>query len=265
MADAKMWEKLREMRVNAGKTVPEVSKYLQSIGMKAATQTIYGWEKGHSQPTIDTFLEMCRFYGVTDVFSYFGDVPEIADVISLQERDHIKKYRLLDPYGKEAVDGVLDVESRRCEAEKQARAAAVREEREKMEAGDMLELETVCFSIPWFSHPMSAGTGEIAESERPDDLLLIKAPPKGTSYIAPVKGDSMEPTFYDGDKLFIHACVDLMPGQIGVFFMDGKQWVKELGDGVLISHNPNYDPIPMCEDIACQGIVLGVCDDSYFE
>lgn len=194
-----------------------------------------------------------------------GTVEAEPGKFSKEEQAHIKKYRLLDPYGKEAVDSVLDVESRRCEAEKQARVAAVREEREKIEAGDMLELETVCFSIPWFSHPMSAGAGEIAESERPDDLLLIKAPPKGTSYIAPVKGDSMEPTFYDGDKLFIHACVDLMPGQIGVFFMDGKQWVKELGDGVLISHNPNYDPIPMCEDIACQGIVLGVCDDSYFE
>lgn len=114
IADAKMWEKLREMRLSSGKTVPEVSKYLQSVGMKAATQTIYGWEKGHSQPTIDTFLEMCKFYGVTDVLSRFRNTPEVSDTISLQEREHIKKYRLLDPYGKEAVDSILNIEHRRC-------------------------------------------------------------------------------------------------------------------------------------------------------
>lgn len=75
----------------------------------------------------------------------------------------------------------------------------------------------------------------------------------------------MEPTYHDGDKLFIRACEEIEPGQIGVFYMDGKQWVKELGDGVLISHNPNYPPRPMTEDIRCQGLVLGVCDESYFE
>ena len=36
------------------------------------------------------------------------------------------------------------------------------------------------------------------------------------------------------------------------------------GDGVMISHNTNYPPRPMTEDIRCQGLVLGVCDESYF-
>lgn len=40
---------------------------------------------------------------------------------------------------------------------------------------------------------------------------------------------------------------------------------KELGDGILISHNLEYAPIPMRDDIRCQGLVLGVCDESYFE
>ncbi len=34
--------------------------------------------------------------------------------LSSVERNHIKKYRSLDPYGKEAVDSLLDVEYRRC-------------------------------------------------------------------------------------------------------------------------------------------------------
>lgn len=109
---------LRKMREDSGKTIQEVSAYLTLRGHKAATQTIYGWERGVSQPNPDPFLEMCKFYGVTNVFSYFGDVPEISDVISFSERDHIKKYRTLDLYGKEAVDGVLDVEYKRCSEER---------------------------------------------------------------------------------------------------------------------------------------------------
>lgn len=117
----------------------------------------------------------------------------------------------------------------------------------------------------WFPMPMSAGTGQLAGDDYPEDLELTKRPPRGTSYVAPVSGDSMEPTYRDGDRLFIRSQEEIEPGQIGVFWMDGKQWVKQLGDGVLISHNPAYAPIPMREDIRCQGLVLGVCDDSYFE
>ena len=46
---------------------------------------------------------------------------------------------------------------------------------------------------------------------------------------------------------------------------DGHRIVKELGEGVLLSHNPKYEPRPMTEDIRCQGRVLGVCDESYLE
>lgn len=34
--------------------------------------------------------------------------------LSIGEKTHIKKYRTLDRYGKEAVDNILDVEHRRC-------------------------------------------------------------------------------------------------------------------------------------------------------
>ena len=94
---------------------------------------------------------------------------------------------------------------------------------------------------------------------------MTKRPPRSSSFVAPVSGDSMEPTFHDGDKLFIRICEEIEPGQIGVFYMDGQMYVKELGDTALISHNPDYDPIPMQDDIRCQGLVLGVCDESYFE
>lgn len=75
MNDVDFGKVLRKMRTDSGKTVPEVSAHLTSLGYKAATQTIYGWERGLSQPNPDPFLAMCKFYGVADILSYFGNDP----------------------------------------------------------------------------------------------------------------------------------------------------------------------------------------------
>lgn len=37
-----------------------------------------------------------------------------TDVLTAEEKQHIKKYRLLDQHGQKAVDSVLDVEYERC-------------------------------------------------------------------------------------------------------------------------------------------------------
>lgn len=179
----------------------------------------------------------------------FGFTKQPFDVTSI-EREHIKKYRTLDAYGQDTVSAVLDYEYRRC-MEQAAEEAA--------------ESDVIFFNLPVYYQPMSAGTGQPAGDGWGENLLLKKQPPRGASYVATISGDSMEPTYHDGARLFIQATVDIAPGQIGVFFMDGQQWVKELGDGALISHNPAYEPIPLREDIRCQGLVLGLCDDSYFE
>ena len=133
-----------------------------------------------------------------------------------------------------------------------------------MEAAEEIAPEDI-YSIPLYSLPMSAGTGQEAGQEYPEDFLLKKRPPRGTSFIARVSGNSMEPIYHNGDLVFIHATVDIRPSQTGAFLMDGQLWIKELGDGILISHNPDYEPRQFTEDIRCQGLVLGVCDESYFE
>ena len=52
-------------------------------------------------------------------------------------------------------------------------------------------------------------------------------------------------------------------GEIGVFSVDGSGYVKELGNGELISLNPTYDPIPMTESTWCYGRVIGVLDPEW--
>ena len=163
----------------------------------------------------------------------------------------VKKYRALDGHGKKMVDFTIEEETNRMMAASP-----------QLASGDA---EIIQFSVTEYEDPMSAGTGQPAGYGYGTNLLLIKEPPRGTSYVAPIAGNSMEPTYHNGDRLFIQACYEINVGEIGIFFMDGQQWVKELGEGVLLSHNPKYEPRPMTEDIRCQGRVLGVCDESYFE
>lgn len=231
---------IKESRISAGFTQLQVAKMLQR-----PQQTLASWESGKSQPDANTLFELFRVLG-RSVDEAFGFTVESFNVTA-RERAHIEKYRALDIYGQDTVTVVLEAELRRCTEQAAADEAP----------------EIIYLNMPEFDQPMSAGTGQPADDDMWHNLLLKKQPPQGTSYMARISGNSMEPTYHDGDRLFIRATVNIRPGQVGVFFMDGQQWVKELGDGVLLSHNSDYAPIPMRDDIQCQGLVLGVCDDSY--
>lgn len=233
-------------RKDAGITIDELAS-LSGVPKGTINKIIAGTTKS---PTLETVQSLAAALGRS--INDFIDSPN-KDVLSLEEKDHIRKYRFLDQYGREAVDGVLDVEWRRC-------MAPVKKPEDTEEQGKVIYIKD------WYPRmPMSAGTGQPAEGDKPEELELRKRPPRGTSYVAPVSGNSMEPTYHDGDKLFIQDCVEIDVGQVGVFFMEGQLWVKELGDGMLISHNPAYPPRPMTDDVRCQGLVLGVCDESYFD
>lgn len=243
--------RLRERREELGLKQSELGKMLGVTG-----SAIGNYENGVSSPKADILHQVFDVLKCDANYLFQDEMKELeTDDFSVPEIKMVKKYRLLDNYGKEAVDSVLNVEWRRCEAEKNP---------PKMEMADEIAPE-VLYIFPFFISGASAGTGQLAGDDYPEELALTKRPPRGTSYVVPVNGNSMEPTYCNGDKLFVRSCEEIRPGQIGIFFMDGQQWVKELGDGVLISHNPDYDPIPMREDIRCQGLVLGVCDGSYFE
>ena len=227
------------------------SQLAQMIGVKSAG-VISNWEQDVSKPDANKMVRLCEALGISlsYLLDYYGE--QKTPLYSSEAQKLAADYDRLDGHGQHMVRMVTDEELARCT--EAAQSAPAREPE-----------ETVYYITSWFYHPMSAGTGEPTDGDQPENLRLIKEPPRGTSYVAPVSGDSMEPTYHDGDKLFVHACEKIEPGQIGVFYMDGKQWVKELGDGELISHNPDYPPRPISEDIRCQGLVLGVCDASYFE
>lgn len=253
--------RLKESREKKGLLQSDLAKL---IGVKSAG-VISNWEQDINKPNADKMVEICQALDISlsYLLNYYG--KEKAPSLSDEAMKLAADYDDLDRHGKRMVRLVTDEEMARCdEEERQKQAAILREQREQKEVAEEIAPE-IYFITPGFLSAMSAGTGQPADDEYPENYRLTKEPPRGTSYIAPVSGNSMEPTYHNGDKLFIRSCTEIRPGQIGVFYMDGKQLVKELGDEVLISHNPEYPPRPMTEDMRCQGLVLGVCDESYFE
>lgn len=81
-------------------------------------------------------------------------------------------------------------------------------------------------------------------------------------FAVPVSGNSMEPSFYDGDLLMV-ADEPVEQGDIGIFVLDGEGYVKQLGHNELISLNPEYEPIPLDESIRVSGRVIGVLDPTW--
>ena len=77
--------------------------------------------------------------------------------------------------------------------------------------------------------------------------------PQEADFALRVSGDSMEPTLYNGDLIYVHRQIELMNGDIGVFFLNGNAYVKEYEKtekGIqLISHNrEKYSPIHLKEN-----------------
>lgn len=241
---------LRKLRSNMQISQNELSKF---IGISKSSINMY--ERGEREPNFETLEVIADFFNV-DMDYLLGresaDSPEKPLFpYSVGAMQLARDYDCLDAWGQKAVRELVDTERARCS------------ERARSELTDTSS-EIIYFNLPQYHQRMSAGTGQPAGDEWGENLLLTKQPPQGASYVATISGDSMAPTFHDGDMLFIQATVDIEPGQVGVFLMDGQQWVKELGDGALISHNPAYPPRPLTEDVRCQGVVLGVCDGSYF-
>lgn len=77
------------------------------------------------------------------------------------------------------------------------------------------------------------------------------------------KGDSMNPTFIDGDLVLIRQQPEVNNGQIAAVNIDGETTLKHLytqnGGIMLIADNPSYAPIfvPAEKEITVHGLAVG--------
>lgn len=192
-------------------------------------------------PTLDNMKAIARALGKR--LADFDDEPELADMFSPSEQAHIKKYRLLDPYGKEAVDGVLDVESRRCQAERDKQAAILREQREEMEVAEEIA-PPITLHQPFAQVAAAEGAGAFLLDDGFDEVLVeMNKYTKQADVILKVVGRSMEPVIADGDRVLVRQQPSVRIGEIGVFVVDGQGYLKEYQADRLVSLNPDIDDV----------------------
>ena len=114
--------------------------------------------------------------------------------------------------------------------------------------------------IDWYTLPAPAGTGTFLYSDLAEELFVPEsAEAEQADFVISVGGDSMEPTYHDGDKVFVEKCDAIEVGEVGIFVLNGEVYIKELGNKCLISHNEKYKPIRIGENdsVYCYGRVIG--------
>ncbi len=238
--------RLRDRREELGLKQSELGKMLGVTG-----SAIGNYENGVSSPKADILNKVFNVLKCDANYLFQDEMKELeTDDLTVPEIKHIKKYRLLDPYGKEAVDGVIDVESRRCQEERQKQAAILREQREQLEAAAEIALDASEMLV--YINPAAAGTPLYAES----DFERIEFPssevPRGTDFGIRISGRSMEPTFMDGSIVWVRKRLDIPNGAVGIFMLNDsavcKRFFKEPDGTVrLESDNPEFPGVPITE------------------
>ena len=111
-------DRIKEARINKKYTQEQLATL---IGV--AKSTVTGYEKGNSEPSIET---MGKIMSALDVDANFlwQDETDFPIQVSYGEMDHIKKYRALAPSGQEHVDAVLQWETEHKAQLQQAASSA---------------------------------------------------------------------------------------------------------------------------------------------
>lgn len=205
---------------------------------------ISNYENSISSPKEPVLLKLMDILEI-DANFLFQDMVEKKPSVYLtpSENTLLDKYRRLDTFSKELVDIVIDKELERSNNECVLNDNMV-------DFGSYKE-------IPCYPRLASAGTGEYLFDDIPTSTIKIDAReyPKA-DYAIQVNGDSMEPTYYDGDTLIVERNAIPAEGQVGIFIVDGRGYVKRMGNGELLSDNKAYESI-VGEYGKCLGKVLG--------
>ena len=229
-------ERLVEARKNANMTQKKLAELLNIT----PTRLNY-WEKGKREPDVLMIKNISKFLKVNPNYLIGLNTNDNLDyAFSQEETELIKKYRKLDDIGKELINKSIEIELKRVDTPK---------------------VQQKIYHISYYDMPVSAGTGQYLDYTNCSVLPLKEEPPANADFVLSVSGDSMEPTFYDGDKVFVEETNTLNIGDIGIFYYDGDVYIKEYGKKGLISHNENYKIIRGSENMRVLGRVIGTVEE----
>ena len=185
-------EQIKKYRNIKGMTQQDIA---DALG-ESSGRVIYNWEKGIGRPDCDKLARLCDLLGVS-ADELIG-CKSMAQRPTATEWTTLQKYRALDEHGKEVVDYLIDSEYKRVRL-------------------SMKKPKPRMLKIDWYTLPASAGTGSILDSDLAEELLVPEsAEAEQADFVISVGGDSMEPTYHDGDKVFVEKCDSVDIGEVGM-------------------------------------------------
>ena len=211
----------------------------QKVGVSA--NCVSNWESGRNRPDMNFVPDLCDALGIS-ISGLFGITSRYSD-LTHSDQEILKLYHSLNENHRAYFDHML---------------FGLHELQRKEEARNHFKVLR-----PVFRNEASAAAGFgtfLDENPNGQTVYLVDNDLAGaTDEIIPVSGDSMEPDFSSGDEVLVKHCQSILPGQIGIFVIDGQGYIKEYQPGKLVSHNKQYEDIVFkdCNDIRCYGLVIG--------
>ena len=210
----------------------------------AESKLSYWLTKSKSIPS-EYIIPICNYLNISLSVLLTGQEKDSKNhiILSKEEIEFIKEYRYLSDKSKSEIRNTLnhlyDIEKR-------------------METAKKFTTPTIPVKHSIFK--VSAGMGEWLADEEWDKITILDTPQaRKATFALTIEGDSMMPDFEDGDIVLVRQQDAVDIGQICIYTIDGKGYIKKFGGDRLISLNDDYDDIIFkdYQNIHCQGLVIG--------
>lgn len=222
--------KIKQRRQEMSISVDELAQKLN-----VSRTTIYRYEKGEiSKMPTETLEKIARTLNTTPAyFMGWNDNPEIkSNILSIYNQLEQPRQEKVVDFAQEQLD----------------------EQNNKVAIVDTID-EDIEYITDYVDGLVAAGHGAYqGDNLHMEVRLLASEVPDNYDTIAKVVGDSMEPLIHDNNLLFIRATSQVDPNDIGIFQVNGKNFVKKFkrdydGTYYLQSLNgANYPDIYLNED-----------------
>ncbi|HEM6121570.1 TPA: helix-turn-helix transcriptional regulator [Streptococcus suis] len=235
-------QKIKDFRKLAGMTQTDLAQRLETT-----KQTISRYEKGDRKPGQDTLFELTDIFKVS-IDDFFPPTTPTTAPNSLIEQISDKVVQLHQDRQKNVLSYATE------QLDEQERASTISDK-----TIDLYDArKRISLPVPG---KVSAGTGYWQEDDY-DTMVSFYADDipdqKDFDTIAIAVGHSMEPKIKNGDFLFIKLKDQVDLNKIGIFQVDGENYVKKLKSDYLESLNPDYDNIQFTEDMRTIGEVVDI-------
>jgi transcriptional regulator, cro/CI family len=242
-------DRIRKLRESRNMTQTELSEIL---GMKTYT-TVSKWEKNENFPKGKDLKKLAEIFNVTSDYLLGLSNTKLGKITTQNEHPEILTiYNQLEESKQEKV---LDYAKEQLEEQNSSKIVSIFD---KSQDDDYI--------TDYVEGLVAAGHGTFQEDNLHMEVKLrAEDVPEDYDTIAKVAGDSMEPMIEDNDLLFIRVTSQVDINDIGIFQINGKNFVKKLkrdynGGWYLQSLNNSYEEIHLTEndDIRTIGEVVSV-------